>query len=94
MGRTVPAPARAGGLDLLLDGIPEHLVLLGNMLAVINHLERCVVIVEDVALGCIAAALVDGGTFAIGFVVEVEPGRFGQKKFPMDVYQIMAVVLI
>lgn len=94
MGRTVPAPARAGGLDLLLDGVLEHLVLFRDMLTVIDYLERGTAVVENVALERIAAALIDSGTFAIGFVAEVETGRLGQKKFPMGVHQIMAVVLI
>lgn len=70
-GRTVPAPAREGGPDLLLDGVPEHLVLFRDMLAVVDHFERYAVVVENVALGRIAAALIDGGTLSVGFVAEV-----------------------
>lgn len=94
MAGAVPAPAGPGRFDPLLDGVLEYLVLFRDVLAVVNFFEWYAAVVEDVALDGITAALIDGGTLAVGFIVEVEPGRFGQKKIPMGVHQMMTVVLV
>ena len=73
-GGAVPAPAGPGRFDLLLDGILEYLVLLRDVPAVVDFFERCASVVEDVALGRVAAALIDGGALPVGFIVEIEPG--------------------
>ncbi len=93
MDGTVPAPVGAGAFKFPLNRILKYLVLTWDVLAVIDLSERRA-IVEDVALGRIAAALVDGGTFTIGFIVEVESGGFGEKKIPVSVHQVVAVVLV
>ena len=67
MDGTVPAPVGTGTFKFPLNRILEYLVLPWDVLTVIDFPEWGA-IVEDVALGCIAAALIDSGTLTIGFI--------------------------
>ena len=93
-GGAVPAPAGSGSFDFLLDGILEYLVLLGDVPAVIDLFERCTAVIEDVTLGRVATALIDGGALSVGFIVEIEPGLPWQEKFSSCIHQMTAIVLV
>ena len=94
MAGAVPAPSGPGRFDRLLEGVVDYLELFWDVLSGVNYFKWYAAGVEYVALDGISSALIDCVTLAVGFIVEVEPGRFGQKKIPMGVHQMMTVVLV